>query len=111
MKAPLPTEDQVQHAIVTWLERAIDCAVCHVPNGLRTSIFQAARHKKIGMRAGAPDLIVWLPEGQVLAIECKSKAGRLSDAQAWWKEHLTRLGHDYIVARSVDDVIAWFGEA
>lgn len=110
MKSPLPSEDQIQHAIVAWLERTIDCAVCHIPNGMWTSIKQASRHKKIGLRKGAPDLVVWLSDGQCLAIECKSKTGRLSDDQAYWKETLERLGHDYIVARSVDDVIAWFGE-
>ncbi len=95
-----------------WLRLTIDCRVSPVMNGARLSMSQAKKAKREGMEAGTPDLFVIFadgPEPRVLFIECKTETGRLSKEQKAWRDDCKRYGHDYIVARSLDDVKAWFG--
>jgi hypothetical protein len=42
-----------------------------------------------------------------LWIECKSSDGRQSEAQREFELEVTEAGHDYLVARSIDDVREW----
>jgi hypothetical protein len=65
----------------------------HVPNSLRASRSQAARHKSYGMRAGVPDVIIFTPEGKTIFIELKVKKGTLSAQQKRFHEKLSSLGH------------------
>jgi hypothetical protein len=111
MRSLQASEQQIQAAIVQWLRTAIDCRVAHIPNGGSRDKREAARLKWQGVEAGAPDLfVIWSdgPEPRVLFIECKTEKGRLSDEQKAWREDATRYGHDYLVARSLDDVRAYF---
>lgn len=55
--------------------------------------------------AGQADIICCI-DGRMVAIEVKSPIGRLSESQREWGERLERAGGKYIVARSVDDVVA-----
>lgn len=61
---------------------------------------------KYGM-IGVPDIIVIHRGGSVTFIECKTKKGKLSEGQ----EHFQKMCHvmdiPYLVARSVDDVVAF----
>lgn len=55
---------------------------------------------------GLPDLLVFLPKGKLLCIECKSDSGRLQASQKAFCELLTRYGHHYYITRSLADLIA-----
>src|SRR5215831_6666467 len=59
----------------------------HVPNGGTRDIREAARFKRMGVLAGASDLLFW-HRGNSFALELKSPGGRLSEAQL---EFLTRF--------------------
>lgn len=48
--------------------------------------------------------------GQTIAIETKAKDGELSDEQRLFRRALEAAGGIYIVARSVDDVLAVLGD-
>jgi hypothetical protein len=75
-------------------EAAIHAAVCdhlrlrakpdvlwlHPANGGTRDIREAARFKRMGVLAGASDLLFW-HRGNSFALELKSPGGRLSDAQ------------------------------
>jgi VRR-NUC domain len=75
-------------------EAAIHAAVCdhlrlrakpdvlwlHPANGGTRDIREAARFKRMGVLAGASDLLLW-HRGNSFALELKSPGGRLSDAQ------------------------------
>ncbi len=111
MRALNASEIQIQEAIVKWLRTALDCRVCPIPNGGKRTRWQQLQTKREGMERGAPDLfVIWSdgPEPRVLFIECKTEKGRLSDEQKAWREDATRYGHDYLVARSLDDVRSYF---
>lgn len=114
MNAPEATEIQIQATIVQWLQRCVRCRVAAIPNGMKVSMSVARRAKREGMSAGAPDLVVaYCHEGEArtLWIEVKTRIGRLSEEQQRWREDLQAMGHDHLVARSLDDVIKWFGDA
>jgi hypothetical protein len=55
---------------------------------------------------GSPDIIGILGDGRFLGVECKSATGRQSEAQKEFERKATERGAVYIVARSVDDLIA-----
>lgn len=55
------------------------------------------------VRPGTPDFIIFAPN-IVLAVECKTKDGKLSPEQLAWKLEVERLGHSYHVVRCMDDL-------
>lgn len=114
MKLPEPSEIQIQASIVEWLRRCVRCVVFAVPNASKRGYAQQHQVRKEGLLKGAPDLVVAYGDGvdaRVLFIEVKSKRGRLDEEQARCREDLLALGHDHLVARSLDDVISYFGDA
>lgn len=66
---------------------------------------------KTGVRAvkmgipGASDIIACSPEGQFIAIECKSRKGKLTKTQLAFLEKVKKLGGKALVVRSIDDLI------
>lgn len=62
---------------------------------------------KFSEKGSADILGIW--DGYFLAIECKSKKGKLSDHQDAWLKVMASLGAICIVARSLDDVIMALG--
>ena len=55
-------------------------------------------------KTGAPDFIVWLPQGNCICIEVKNETGKLSPGQKEFKEKIEKLGYKYYIVRSVDEV-------
>lgn len=101
-----PSENQIQAAYFEWATLASRkyrelLAVYHVPNGSYKSPSMRGLFKRIGQKAGVPD--VHLPvarDGKSgFWIEFKSKKGRLSDIQKVWISLLESLGHVVIVSR------------
>lgn len=82
-----------------------------VPNDLfnrsgPSAMRRVARMKKMGLRPGAADLVVLLPNGRTLFWELKVKGGALSDNQKAWRDKVMGLGFDYVVIWSLDDAKA-----
>ena len=50
---------------------------------------------------GEPDFVILADRGRVLFVECKSRTGKLSPAQAALKFHAEKLGHTVHVVRSL----------
>ena len=105
-------EDACHMAIVEYLRNVLPMAeIVHVPNEGKRSPFEAARQKRLGLRPGAADLIVFLPK-LVVAIEVKRpadketnrRAGRATDAQIEFGMNLNSMGHPFFIAQSIDDV-------
>lgn len=66
------------------------------------------RNKKMGTRAGTPDVEVKGPGGRCRAFEFKSPTGVLSDVQKETIQHLERHGHTVKVIRSYEDGVYEF---
>ena len=54
---------------------------------------------------GEPDFVILADGGRVLLVECKSRSGKLSPAQAALKHHAAKLGHTVHVVRSVEEFL------
>lgn len=63
----------------------------------------------LGCERGVAD-IVGIYQGWPLAIEVKTRTGKLSDYQAEWLSRFSDAGGITVVARCVDDVIRRLGE-
>lgn len=56
--------------------------------------------------AGWPDLTCLAPGGRFVGVEVKAATGRQSPVQVDMQQRIERLGGLYVLARSVDDVVA-----
>ncbi len=54
---------------------------------------------------GEPDFVILADGGRVLFVECKSRKGKLSPAQAALKHQAERLGHAVHVVRSMGEFL------
>jgi hypothetical protein len=52
---------------------------------------------------GAPDFVIFLEAGRVVSVECKTKTGKLTTRQLYWKMYLEKNGHEHYVVRSMKD--------
>ena len=60
--------------------------------------------KGSGYKHGVPDVLVCLPGGRMVCVECKSDVGRLSQGQKDFKALIEGCGAVYLVARGVTDL-------
>lgn len=96
------SEDQEQLRVVAYLEALklqgkVLMFTAHADN-MKTNIITATRAKRLGKRAGYPDLSIVTNTGTMLYIELKkAKGGVVSPAQKEWIEALNKC----------DGVSAW----
>jgi hypothetical protein len=60
---------------------------------------------------GTADILTFGPTGGCMWIELKHRKGEQGKKQVEFQEKVTAIGHSYVVARSVEDVVAAFKEA
>jgi hypothetical protein len=77
----------------------------HPANGGSRDIREAARFKRMGVLAGASDLLLW-HRGNSFAIELKSPGGRLSNAQLEFLARFNDAGGYSASAEGIDRAIA-----
>lgn len=100
-------ESKIQHEIVMWLQEQ-KLWFCSIPN--EAAAGNRVRQMKLiamGLRKGAPDLIVFHPSGLV-CLEVKNETGKQSPAQARFQEKVEALGYKYFVVKSVKEVVDIF---
>ena len=100
-------------------EAAIHAAVCdhlrlrahpevfflHPANGGSRDIREAAHLKRMGVLAGASDLLLW-HRGNSFALELKAPGGRLSEAQLEFMARFNEAGGHSACAEGVDRALA-----
>ena len=96
------TEDQHQAAVMQWSQQASVRAMYpelkllyHIPNERKCTPQQGMRLKRLGVKAGVPDLDLPVSRGghHGLKIEMKAEKGRTSEEQEWWIRELTLQGY------------------
>ncbi|MBU6382648.1 MAG: VRR-NUC domain-containing protein [Proteobacteria bacterium] len=117
----IPTEDTEQLAVIAWCEGyaladARARLLLHVPNGGSRHIAEASKLRRLGVRAGVPDLLlpVAVAPYHGLWIEMKRrKGGLVSAAQHGWIDALRAEGYAVSVSRgadeAIDTIIAYLG--
>lgn len=108
-----PSEDDIQIQAIEecqylkYMGIRVSEIIRHIPNGGLRSKSEAARLKRMGVKAGTPDLLI--PVGKhgfiALWIECKTEDGDFLDSQIEQIPLLQKLGNKVVVCRSVADVI------
>ena len=106
-------ESGIQRSIVQYIRSVLPRSVLMaIPNGSQRTSSGRPANAVPGFLPGAPDLILALPNKEVIWIEVKSPVGRLSDNQKHVHAMLDTIGHKIILARSIDDIreaFAYYG--
>lgn len=110
----VPTEDQEQITVMSWAHRVkfkdgrLSDYLFHIPNGGSRNIIEATKLKKMGVKAGVPDLQLIVPNGQVhgLWIELKAQKGKLQPSQKIMIQRLEAQGYMCKVCFGADEAIS-----
>ena len=107
-----PSEAEEQIAVMKWASMQENVFPClkhlfHIPNGGGRNIAEAANLKRMGVKAGVPDLFLPYPAGDWhgLWIELKTERGRVMGAQREWVEYLQSQGYAAYVCRGAEQAI------
>lgn len=95
------SEADTQRAILDYLALK---RIFHYRNNSGAFADKAGHFYRFGA-VGSPD-IVCVVDGQYIGIEVKAPKGKQSDNQREFQRRLEAVGGRYILARSLDDVIA-----
>lgn len=80
-----------------------------IPNGEARSHLTGAILNGLGVRGGAPDIAVVLPDGVTGYLELKSSKGRQSPNQKQIEKELTTAGAPYAICRTPEEVFSTLG--
>ncbi|KFX07268.1 hypothetical protein KP22_04040 [Pectobacterium betavasculorum] len=94
-------ELEEQAALIEWADKTVINGIkigdylLHIPNEGKRGPKAARDAKRLGVRAGVPDLFLSLPCGGYagLWIEMKAKGGKLSAQQEVWLKRLDEVGY------------------
>jgi hypothetical protein len=100
------SEDDLQKRVSLYLDY-INAIYFHPPNGGSRNAVEAAKLKKMGVKAGVPDLIILDRHHGFhgLALELKVGTNNLTANQIKWLERLHGLGWCCYVSWSLDEIL------
>jgi hypothetical protein len=90
------SEKSMQRIVAQYLD-TLNVLWLHVPNEGRRSPQHIISLIRAGLKAGAPDILIFTPPPAVkdkrgCAIELKAEGGKLTERQRWWLESLASIG-------------------
>lgn len=102
----LSSETEEQIIVVNYCDM-MGIPVVHIPNEGKRSPIYAGILRKMGLRKGFPDLIVFRARGGYhgLAIEMKYDDGTVKPEQKQWLKTLSKEGYACAVCWSADEAI------
>lgn len=108
-------EEKLQTACIKWFDLAhpeLRLLLHHSPNGGARTAYEGMAFKRMGTRAGFPDLILLKPVGNCpfLCVEMKSGKGRQTDTQREYQKAVESVGARYVVCRDVAEFISAIGD-
>jgi hypothetical protein len=102
-------EDHLQENCVKWFDLQHPLYILHhSPNGGRRTKFEGALFKRLGCRAGFPDLILLFGNDEYngLLIELKTDKGVQSKSQKAFEKKVKLTKYKYVICRSLTEFIA-----
>jgi hypothetical protein len=106
-RSSLIPEWQIHFAICDYLEIAAhpDLIWFHPANGEKRNIITARRLKRMGVKAGIPDLVFVLPyrDPIVAFMEIKSSSGVLTSEQRFFRQWCILRGVRHEIVRNVEE--------
>lgn len=103
-----PTEAQESLKLVQWCDLK-GLRIVHIPNEGQRSLRNGWFMRKIGLRSGFPDYVLFVQRGGFggLAIELKRLTNsNTSDEQKHWIAHLNEMGYKAVICKGADAAIA-----
>lgn len=108
------TESKIQQQIFEWYQNNY-CLKFHepramifsIPNGGTRNKLEAITMKATGLLAGASDLVVILPNGELIFVEVKTETGKQSDKQIDFEQRVKTLGYEYKLIKSLEEFKQW----
>ena len=100
--SPMTLENDLQIAVneyLNYLSKSYRFRHFHVPNEGNRPVSYKVKLKKMGLKAGCPDIIIEYPQGKILYIELKTKKGRLSDSQKLWAIQSKAMGTPHYIVQ------------
>ena len=76
----------------------------HVPNAGKHHVRYRQKLKRLGVKAGVPDLLFVVPGGRMACIELKSEKGKQSKSQKNFQKICESFEVPYVLARSPEEV-------
>lgn len=102
-RKPRHIEESIQVACVKWFRLQYpNLVIFAVPNGGSRNLYEAKNMKESGTLAGVADLVVVGNGGRVLFVEMKAGRNKQEDNQILFQKNVERLGHKYVVCRSIE---------
>ena len=94
-----PLEDDEQIAFINWFKSKYkDYLIFSIPNGGSRNKIEASKFKKTGLLPGIPDLIILMPNKEILFLEMKrQKGGILSPVQKTIIKIIESLGFTVLI--------------
>jgi hypothetical protein len=110
MQDPIPTEAQEQAALAQWLDARPHILWCHVANERKCSAREGARLKRLGVKGGVPDVLIFqnaATQRPGIAIEIKTRrpGAKATKMQCAWIEKLRLLGWLTAVCHGAQEAI------
>ena len=109
IQAGLSSEDSEQMMLFRWAEFAEIAypelqLMYHVPNEGKRNAVTGSRLKKMGLKAGVPDIILPVAHGGYIGLAIEMKYGRncLTEKQSDWLKKLGKAGHKTEVCYSFE---------
>lgn len=107
IRAIEPSEAVIQATVVQHLEARgrPDMYWFHVPNGEHRHAATGAKLKKMGVKAGVPDLVLVIG-GKAIFLELKRNRGRVSTVQSATKVKIEMAGGEWRIAYGLDAALS-----
>ena len=110
---PVPSEEDEQAMLFRWAawEQGTHpelLLMFHIPNEGKRSLQRGAMMRRMGLKAGVPDICLPVPRGKWhgMFIEMKrQRGGRLTDEQDGWLKALSRQGYYCVVCKGWESAV------
>jgi hypothetical protein len=101
------TEEQLQQQIFIWFNNNY-CLKNQEPRGIIFSVanestYNNKKFKNTGVLSGVSDMILILPNKQLIFMELKTEKGKQSEKQIEFQQRVELLGFEYWLIRSLED--------
>jgi len=101
-------EASLQISVAEWLARFGKPGLIwfHAANERQCSMRQGAYLKRMGVKAGVPDVCIVRPGGTAAFLELKSRDGRQTPEQQAFEQLCKANDSPYAIARTIDEAIS-----
>lgn len=105
-------EKEIQKEIEKYLKIRQDSGkIEYIKNSVSARfIEQGSFYAPLQSKRGSPDLLIFMKDIKkdclrTIGLEVKTETGKQSPGQLGWQERFEKLGGEYYIVRSIDDVI------